>query len=88
MPDRSRPGSTTIAHPLKDSRVGAIVCFWSENNHQTPYRRNDNRNMDVCSLHVCGKVQELTHELKRYRWDILSLAEVRWTGFGKKNYHG
>ena len=40
------------------------------------------------SLHDYGKVQELTHELKRYRWNILGFAEVRWTGFGKKNYHG
>ena len=36
---------------------------------------------NVRSLYVCGKVQELTHELKRYRWNILGLAEVRWTGF-------
>ena len=35
------------------------------------------------SLHARGKVQELTHDLKRYRWDILGLAEVRWTGFGE-----
>ena len=37
----------------------------------------------VCSLYICGKVQELTHELKCYRWDVLGLAEVRWTGFGE-----
>ena len=37
----------------------------------------------VRSLHACGKVQELTCELRRYRWDILGLAEVRWTGFGE-----
>ena len=36
----------------------------------------------MTALHACGKVQELTHELKRYRWDILGLAEVRWTGSG------
>ena len=28
-------------------------------------------------------VQEHTNELKRYRWDILGLAEVRWTRFGE-----
>ena len=37
----------------------------------------------VCSLYICGKVQELTHELKCYRWDVLGLAKVRWTGFGE-----
>ena len=30
---------------------------------------------------ACRKVQELIHELKRYRWNLLGLAEVRWTGF-------
>ena len=35
------------------------------------------------SLHACGKGHELTHELKCYRWDILGLAEVRWTGSGE-----
>ena len=38
---------------------------------------------NVRSLYVCGKVQELTHELKRYQWDILGFAEVRWTEFGE-----
>ena len=38
---------------------------------------------NVRTLHQCGKVNELTHELKRYQWDIIGLAEVRWTGFGE-----
>ena len=38
---------------------------------------------NVRSLHACGKVQELTHILKRYRSDILGFAEVRWTEFGE-----
>ena len=29
------------------------------------------------SLHDYGKVQELTHELKRYRWGILGFDGVR-----------
>ena len=37
----------------------------------------------VRSLHACGKIQEHSHELKRYRRDILGLAEIRWTGFGE-----
>ena len=35
------------------------------------------------SLHARAKGQELTHELKLYRLDILGLAEVRWTVFGE-----
>ena len=29
------------------------------------------------TLRRCGKFEELTNELKRYRWDIISLAELR-----------
>jgi hypothetical protein len=32
---------------------------------------------NVRTLYACGKVKELTHELARYSWDILGLAEVR-----------
>ena len=28
---------------------------------------------NVRSLHACGKAQDLTHDLKRYRWGILGL---------------
>ena len=38
---------------------------------------------NVRTLYQCGKVKELTHELQRYSWDIIGLAEVRWTGFGE-----
>ena len=34
-------------------------------------------------LHAHGKVQELTHELRCYQWDVLGHVEVRWTGFGE-----
>lgn len=29
------------------------------------------------------KLEELTHEMKRYRWNILGLCEVRWKNFGE-----
>ena len=38
---------------------------------------------NVRTLYACGKITELTHELSRYTWDILGLAEVRWTGIGE-----
>ena len=28
------------------------------------------------------KLQELTHEIDRYRWNILGLCEMRWKNFG------
>ena len=35
------------------------------------------------SLRAAGKVEELSHEMKRYRWSIPGLFEVRWKNFGK-----
>ena len=32
---------------------------------------------------VAGKLQELTHEMDRYRWNILGLCEMRWKNFGE-----
>ena len=33
------------------------------------------------TLRVAGKLQELTHEMDRYRWNILGLCEMRWKNF-------
>ena len=30
-----------------------------------------------------GKLQELTHEMDRHRWNILGLCEMRWKNFGE-----
>jgi len=38
---------------------------------------------NVRTLHATGKLKELKHELHRYRWNILGLAEVRWPGVGE-----
>ena len=38
---------------------------------------------NVRSLRAAGKAEELTHKMKRYRWDILGLCEVRWKNFAE-----
>ena len=35
------------------------------------------------TLKAAGKLQELSHEMDRYRWNILGLCEVRWKNFGE-----
>ena len=35
------------------------------------------------TLRPAGKLQELTHEMDRYRWNILGLCEMRWENFGE-----
>ena len=34
-------------------------------------------------LRAAGNLSELTHEIARYRWNILGLCEMRWENFGK-----
>ena len=84
MPDRSGPGSTTTAHLTgklqgggEKSATGAKPAF------RLPTEGTTIGTWNVRTLHQCGKVNELTHELKRYQWDIVGLAKVRWTGFGE-----
>ena len=35
------------------------------------------------TLRAVGKLQELTHEMDRYRWNILGICEMKWKNFGK-----
>ena len=38
---------------------------------------------NVRTLNVLGKPEQLDHEMRRYRWAVLGLAELRWTGIGE-----
>ena len=38
---------------------------------------------NVRTLHAVGKLKELTHELQRYKRNIIGLSEVRWSGMGE-----
>ena len=40
------------------------------------------------TLRIAGKLQELTHEMDRYRWNILRLCEMRWKNFGETTTEG
>ena len=35
------------------------------------------------TLRAAGTLQELTHEMDRYRWNILRFCEMRWKNFGE-----
>lgn len=84
MPDRSGPGSPTTAHPIGGLQGGGDKCATgTKPTIKLPTHGITIGTWNVRTLHQCGKVKELTHELKRYRWDIVGLAEVRWTGFGE-----
>ena len=37
----------------------------------------------MISLRAAGNVEKLTHEMKKYRWNILGLSKVHWKTFGE-----
>ena len=70
--DRSPPGSTRTA-PSAVHQDGGVKI-----------RGRDNISIgtwNTRTLRASGKLQELTEEIDRYRWNILELCEMRWKNF-------
>ena len=82
IPDGSPPGSTWTAPSAVHQDGGvkyATGGSWK-------IRGRDNIIIDTWNtrtLRTAGKLQELTHEIDRYRWNILGLCEMRWKNFGE-----
>ena len=84
MPNLSRPGSTTTAHPTVRLLGGGDKCVTKVKTAiRLPKEGTTVGTRYVRSPHACGIVQELTHELKHYRWDILGQMDRV-----SRNYHG
>ncbi|XP_076438257.1 uncharacterized protein LOC143277357 [Babylonia areolata] len=83
-PDQPAPGITTTARPIDSLQGGSDK--WAtgvRNTIKLPTQCTTIGTWNVRTLYACGKLHELTHELKRYRWDVIGLSEVRWTSFGE-----
>ena len=77
IPARSSPGTRTV--PSVASHQDAGEKYASERPKSLRARNNITiGTWNVRSLRAAGKVEELTHEMKRYQWNILGLCEVRW----------
>ena len=75
----SRPRSTTTTCPTVRLQGGNNKCATGvKTMTRLPKEGTTVGTGNIHSPHACGKVQELTHELKCYQWDILGLAKVRW----------
>lgn len=84
IPDRSRPGSTTTALSIDKPQDGSDkLATGVRNRVKLPTQGVTVGTWNVRTLYAAGKTTELTHELNRYRWDVIGLSEVRWTGFGE-----
>ena len=97
MPDRSRPGTTTIALPIGTNQDVSDKLATGIQQQQQHNINNLNKTMkmpktittigtwNVRTLRRIGKMEELMKELSRYKWDIIGLAETRITGNGELN---
>ena len=82
IPAQSSPGTRT-APSVSDHQDGDEKYV---TDGPKPLRARNNITIgtwNVRSLRAVGTVEELTHEMKRYRWNILGLCEVRWKNFGE-----
>ena len=75
MPDQSRNGLTTT-HFTATHQNGDVNYNSGTDPIRLPREEINIGTWNVRTLYQCGKVKELTHELQRYSWDIIGLAEV------------
>ena len=82
LPDRSPPGSTKTA-PSAGHQDRGVKCATGAS---SKIRGRDNITIgtwNTRTLRPAGKLQELTHEMDRYRLNILGLYEMKWKNFGE-----
>ena len=80
IPDRSPPGSTRSATSAVHQERGVKYATGAS----SKIRGRDSITIgtwNTRTLTATGKLQELTHEMDRYRWNILGLCEMRWNNF-------
>ena len=91
IPDRTRPGSTTSAQTAGNSQGGSATHNSAK--HATGDQRANELKLlgqvftvgtwNVRTLSTTGKLKELCHTMEKYTWNVIGLAEVRWTGTGE-----
>ena len=86
IPDRPRPGLTMNASIL----IMSIDNIQDGNDKSTTgYSIRLHKTItsigiwNVRILHITGKIEELTNELRRYKWDIVGISETRLNGCGE-----
>ena len=83
IPAQLSPGLTRTA-PSALHRGGGEKCATDVQAKKIRARNNIYiGTWNVRTLKEDGKVEELTYEMNRYRWNILGLCEVRWKNFGE-----
>ena len=82
IPDRSSPGSARTTPVI--AYQGEGVKWDTDDNNKLCTRSNISiETWNVRTLRPPGKLEELTHEMRRYRWSVPGLCEVRWRNSGE-----
>ena len=82
IPDRSPPGSSRTA-PSAAHHGGGVEYATGAS---SKIRGRDNITVgtwNTRTLRAARKLQELTQEMDRYRWNIIGLCEMRWKNVGE-----
>ena len=95
IPDRSGPGSTTAASSLGltrpttggggDKYTAGEAMRKSEVRNQLRQQKEEFTygTWNVRTLNGEGKLEQLEHEMDRYRWNFLGIVEMRWLENGE-----
>ena len=82
IPDRS-PHRSTRTMPSAVHKDGSVKCATGAS---LKIRGRNNITIgtwNTRTLKAAGKLQELTHEMYGYRWNIHGLCEMRWKNFSE-----
>ena len=82
IPDRSPPRSTRTAPSAVHQDGGVKYAAGAS----SKIRGTDNITTGTWktrTIRAAEKLQELTHEMNIYIWNILGLCEMRWKNFGE-----
>ena len=82
MPDRPRPGFTTTALSIDNIQDGNDKSTTGYS-IRLPKKITSIGTWNVRTLNRTGKIEELTNELSRYKWDIVGLSETRLNSCGE-----
>ena len=73
IPDRSSPGSARTAPVI--AHQGEGVKWATDDNNKLRTRSNISiGTWNVRTLRPPGKLEELTHKMRRYRWSVIGLS--------------
>ena len=85
IPDQSPHGSTTTAPIHQDRGIKQATGASSK----IPGRHNiTTGTWNTRTLRAVEKLQELIHEMDRYRWNMLGLCEMTWRNYDETTEKG